>query len=874
MSKSYKVVEALPADTCTMYHDSADIVIVGNGIAGLTAALEARRLAPEARIVIITEQSHPTINTPTLKQFAVGKLAREQLLAYPAGTEQARRIHVINQRIEKIKAQGKFVCLSNGQEFGYDSLLLATGSTPLGLPEYLPGRDFDGVLTPHRLSNYLDLRRRLREVKEAAVIGGGIHAIETVMSLLHHGIRIHWFIRGKTFFPRMLDCAASAMVLESSRRAGARVYTETEVVGIVGKVGAVAGVVTNDGELIACQMVLACTGTVPLTMLAESCDARIAHKHGIIVDDQLRTSIHDIYAAGDVAALENPQTGVYERRAHWHAATLQGRVAAAIITGHDELAIRFGVPWHAADLGGLSMLTVGDPLGETEAVECLTSSSKGHYRRISVTDDRLIGYLSLGPTQPDSLAIKRIIDEELPVGKIKKALLKGDFDARQYFSQQLTGAIHTMVITGKLAVANPLTHVLPGAQSARNTEPLLPALIADRKNHDPGDAVPFQEAVVNKGSNEAPVQIYEAEQFEEVKVPEIHSAPEKVFPVISSFKSLMSKHLEPTRWIVPEILPESLIALAGNQRIGKSWLDLALGLGVACGGIVLGSMKARQGNVLYLALEDSEHRLQSRLGKLLLPGASLPDGFEYATSWPRMDRDGVTALEAWVASHPNARLVIIDPWIKVKPLARQQPDAASYDRDYEAFTRLKQLANTYHLCILLQFNFYKAAAHSFEEAHHAMTAISACADGFLTLKRVPGQHYATLYGKGREYSQDLELTLVFNDGIWKTSEKNLAHIHALSKERRAIIDTLNESDKPMRPKAIALTLGKPGGTIRKMLHEMKASDLIKTTDEGYLSLIPTDVDMLTTGNGENTSNGGNHNEDITVNGHREFAKSY
>src|SRR5579862_3605513 len=98
--------------------DRADIVIVGNGIAGLTAAVEARRLEPEKRIVIITEQSHPTINTPALKQFAINKMTREQLLAYPAGTERAQQIHVINARVEEIKTRGKWTCLGSGQAFG------------------------------------------------------------------------------------------------------------------------------------------------------------------------------------------------------------------------------------------------------------------------------------------------------------------------------------------------------------------------------------------------------------------------------------------------------------------------------------------------------------------------------------------------------------------------------------------------------------------------------------------------------------------------------------------------------------------------------------------------------------------------------------
>src|SRR2546430_14397203 len=215
--------------------DNAEIVIVGNGIAGLTAAVEVRRLAPDKRIVVITDQNHPTINTPALKQFASAKLTREQLLAYPAGTERAERIHVVNAHVEEIEAKSKYVGLSGNRCFGYDSLLIATGSSPVGLPEQMPGRSFDGVMTLHRLEDYLDFRRRLPEVREAVVIGGGAHASETVMGLLYWGIRVHWLIRSKTFMGRMLDQAASEMALNNVRRGGAIIYTETEVKGVVGR---------------------------------------------------------------------------------------------------------------------------------------------------------------------------------------------------------------------------------------------------------------------------------------------------------------------------------------------------------------------------------------------------------------------------------------------------------------------------------------------------------------------------------------------------------------------------------------------------------------------------------------------------------------
>ena len=446
--------------------DCADIVIVGNGIAGLTTAVEARRLAPEKRIAIITDQCHPTINTPALKQFAIGKITQEQLLAYPAGTERAQRIRVINARVEKIDAQGKFLRLRGGYTFGYGSLLIATGSCPNGLPANLPGRDFDGVLTLHCLQDYLDLRRRLPGVSSAVVIGGGTHAIETVMSLLNYGIDVHWLIRGETFLAQMLDNTASSLVLESIRNAGAKIAMKTEVLGIVGRMGSVAGVITNYNNMIPCQLVLVCTGTSAVTTLAEHCNIPLMHGDGIFVDEQFRTSVHDIYAAGDAAARKNPQTGAYQRQAQWYAAVLQGRTAAAAMTGHQELTAHFiGVHWHATHLGDLCMLTVGNPLHTFAGMTIYTDRSKKRYCRMSIIGDRLVGYLSIGAAQPDSLAIKNIIDEGLSIRSMKKALLKGEFDARKYFSQWRSQEMLEMVTSGNIPVVKPQYYVVPPVRS-------------------------------------------------------------------------------------------------------------------------------------------------------------------------------------------------------------------------------------------------------------------------------------------------------------------------------------------------------------------------------------------------------------------------
>jgi NADPH-dependent 2,4-dienoyl-CoA reductase/sulfur reductase-like enzyme len=453
--------------------DYADIVIIGNGIAGLTAAMEARRLAPDTSVVIISEQCHPTIHTPALKQFALGKLAQEQLLAYPAGTERSQRLHVVNARVEGINAESKYLTLQGIRHFGYGSLLIATGSRPNSLPADLPGRGFDGVITLHNLHDYLDFRRRLPEVEEAVVIGGGAHAVETIMVLRHHGVAVHWLIRGEVFLSKMLDRTASEIVLAHIRHLGVKIYTRTEALGIVGRVGSVIGVVTNHQKMIPCQMVLACTGTTPVMTLAKNCTIPIMHKQGILVDEQFRTNVPYIYAAGDVAAYKDPQTGAYETHAQWYAAVQQGRIAAAAMTGHYDPALHaVGVSWHATHLGELCMLTVGSPLQNIRGAVVLKDKSKRRYSRMSVVSDMLVGYLSLGQMQPDSLAIKRLIDERVSIRGIKDALLKGSFDARKYLSEHQSRTMQQLITSGHLPAIAPPRHITPLPPS----RPVIPAM--------------------------------------------------------------------------------------------------------------------------------------------------------------------------------------------------------------------------------------------------------------------------------------------------------------------------------------------------------------------------------------------------------------
>lgn len=437
-----------PVAQRTLRAGYADVLVIGNGIAGLAASVEARRYAPDADILIVTEQNHPTINTPALKQFGAGQLEIDQLLAYPPGTERELGIGIVNLRADRLDTVARQVHLSDGQKIKYGRLLLATGAHAAGLPASCPGRDFDGALTLHRLEDYLDLRRHLPEITSVVVVGGGLHAAETALLLRHWKLRVTWLIRGETFLSNMIDEVASNMLLRHIQRQGIDVRLQTEVAGIVGRIGSVAGVVTKDEEFIPCQAVAVCVGTTPATELAEGTGVSLSTKHGLKVNERLQTAVKDVFAAGDVAAILNPQTGRHAPRAQWYSAFQQGRLAAAALTGasipaNTEAGV-LGCFWHATQLGELGVLAAGAPMlseRDHRDNEVLSSGSSRFYRRLVVRDDRLVGYLALGERQPGGLAIKRLIDEEIDIREIKRQLLIEDFDVRTFFTRRRLHAL-------------------------------------------------------------------------------------------------------------------------------------------------------------------------------------------------------------------------------------------------------------------------------------------------------------------------------------------------------------------------------------------------------------------------------------------------
>ncbi len=303
-----------------------------------------------------------------------------------------------------------------------------------------------------------------------------------------------------------------------------------------------------------------------------------------------------------------------------------------------------------------------------------------------------------------------------------------------------------------------------------------------------------------------------------------------------TLQELLTRQLPPIQWAIPDILPEGLTLLAGKPKLGKSWLALAMALAVAAGGVALGSYPVSQGEVLYLALEDNERRLQTRAQQLLATMTMVPNSIAFELRWPRLDQGGLMHLEEYLKAHPHVRLVVIDTWARVSPKA-QHRQRSQYEDEYEALTPLKYLADTYRVSILAIHHLRKMRGDDVLDEITGSIGLTGAVDGALILKRERGQHEASLFVTGRDIEHEQQLALRFDaqTALW-TLVGNAEEVRR-TKERQDILDLLSEQfPEGMSPRQVAEALDKNYHTTRCLLRKLEAAGEIQHADSQYVAI--------------------------------------
>lgn len=280
-------------------------------------------------------------------------------------------------------------------------------------------------------------------------------------------------------------------------------------------------------------------------------------------------------------------------------------------------------------------------------------------------------------------------------------------------------------------------------------------------------------------------------------------------PVVESAADLMARDIPPLSYIVRGLLAPGLAVLAGRPKQGKSWLSLGMGLSIARGVQALGR-HTEQGEVLYLAMEDGERRMQTRI-RTLLGASPAPRGLHVAYEWKGWADGGAEDLEAWLRAHPACRLVIIDTWPRVAPPPRAKGDA--YADTYGTLGQVQGLAQRMEVALVLVTHTRKPALQGggdYLDAVIGTTATTGCADTIAVLSRDRGQETATLSVTGRDI-EEVEIPLSWQDGWEALTSDDL--------QRRAV-EAARREPAVLAVRALVADVGEWTGSAQDLLAEL------------------------------------------------------
>lgn len=411
-------------------------LIVGNGVAGVTAAEILRAEDSAADITVVADDPFPVYYRPALKDYLAGRVREDKLWARPSSFYEDQRIRFLSERVVGIQVGQHMVQLHSGRQVGYSRLLLANGARPSRLT--CPGLGLAGVTMLRTVADYQVVQGQLGSVRRIVVTGSGTLALETIETLRHRGYAVVHLLRRRTLWSDVLDATASDLVLQQERRDGVDVRVEEEVAEVTGKQGQVTGVVTTSGTHLPCDMLIIAIGVDPIIDFIKT--SGIPCGRGVQVDSAMRTAAPDVYAAGDVLETTDAMTKRTRVLGQWYPAIQQARAAAYSMLDllDTRRPFRASTFYNATFLYGLEFASVGQTTMPTDGqgfVEIVADPQPRVYRKVLLKDGVPVGMLALGERK-GALAFKRAIDYRVDLTSVASRLYADDFKLNEWLDTQ------------------------------------------------------------------------------------------------------------------------------------------------------------------------------------------------------------------------------------------------------------------------------------------------------------------------------------------------------------------------------------------------------------------------------------------------------
>jgi NAD(P)H-nitrite reductase large subunit len=370
-------------------------VVLGNGIAGQTCAEELRKVDPESSIVMIAAERHPLYNRVALPRYLRGQVREEKVLMRKVEDYEKRGLEIhFETWATEIDPLSRVVRTNRGQEFPYDAVLIATGGRPK--PPPWPGCDeVNEVLGFQTLDDTNAIIEKADASRRVLVMGGSFIGYELAEGIAYRKrAEVTWVMRGPWFLRYVLDAEGGRLCRKLGEDAGVEFVVSDEVTRFSRCNGHYQGETLN-GHRIEFDML---TYGVGLDYYVEPAQGTgIETRRGIVTDSRLRTSVPDVYAAGDIAVFYDLMVGKHNQMGTWDNALAHGKVAAHNMAGeHEEF---FDVPTYTTTMFGSTMAVMGvtpDVQPDLQSVRTF-SFEEGFFRKLFFHDDRLVGAIMIGP---------------------------------------------------------------------------------------------------------------------------------------------------------------------------------------------------------------------------------------------------------------------------------------------------------------------------------------------------------------------------------------------------------------------------------------------------------------------------------------------
>jgi nitrite reductase (NADH) large subunit len=387
-------------------------LIIGNGVAGTTAAENIRKQDEKGNITIVTEEGLPFYYRIRLNELIAQNLSEQDLLAKKENWYQDQQIELIlGTRIVNADPAEKSLTSDSNRKLSYDQLLLATGSHSFIPP--INGSGKNGVFALRSIQDARNISESSLQTEDVVLIGGGLLGLEAGNALVKLGKKVTVVEFFPRLLPRQLDVDGAKRLQELMEGMGFSFRLGAKTQEILG-IDRVEGVLLEGGETIPARMVIISAGVRPNLELAGPLG--LDHEKGIKVDEYLRTNQADIYAAGDVVEFNGVTYGI------WPAAMEQGKIAGLNMAGGD-MVYRGSTLANTLKVVGVDLASAGNIDAENQ-LESEVFSDERVYKKIVTENNKVVGCIMLGDTKG--------------FNKITKAMAEGQ-DASQVIDRILSG---------------------------------------------------------------------------------------------------------------------------------------------------------------------------------------------------------------------------------------------------------------------------------------------------------------------------------------------------------------------------------------------------------------------------------------------------